>query len=100
MHGQACAFTVEECVPSFSPLTERGQAGCCTVTVGDDPTSRGDYDDLQEAVDSLTGPGRVCVLPGEPKKMNWSKYRSICATWRQDYNKTHGTSHGITDRIP
>ena len=59
------SFTVEECMPSFPPLTERGQAGCCTVTVGDDPTSRGDYDDIQEAVDSLTGPGRVCVLPGD-----------------------------------
>jgi hypothetical protein len=59
------SFTVEECVPSFPPLTERGQAGCCTVTVGDDPTSRGDYNDIQEAIDSLTGPGRVCILPGD-----------------------------------
>jgi Family of unknown function (DUF6519)/Right handed beta helix region len=58
------AYTVEECVASFPPLTERQGAGCCTVTVGDGTTSRGDFDDLQEAVDSLTGPGRVCVLPG------------------------------------
>lgn len=36
-----------------------------------------------------------------PKKnINWSTYRSICENWRKEYNKKHGTSHKITDRIP
>jgi hypothetical protein len=66
-NDEELSFTAEECVPWFPPLTERSQAGCCTVTVGAGSAGRGDYDDLQKAVDSLTGPGRVCLLPGEHK---------------------------------
>lgn len=35
-----------------------------------------------------------------PTKVNWSGYRAICADWRAAYNKKHGTSYKITDRIP
>lgn len=38
---------------------------CCTVTVGDEIQSHGDYTTIQAAVDSLpTKGGKVCVLPG------------------------------------
>jgi hypothetical protein len=53
------------CRRLFPPLTEidRG-ANCCSVTVGDGVTSTGDFDDIQEALDSLEGSGRVCILAG------------------------------------
>jgi Domain of unknown function (DUF4157) len=35
-----------------------------------------------------------------PGTVNWSSYHSICAAWRADYNRRHGTSYTITDRIP
>lgn len=35
-----------------------------------------------------------------PATVNWSSFRSVCEAWRADYNKKHGTSYTITDRIP
>lgn len=40
-------------------------SGCCTVTVGDNVTSVGKYNSIQQAVDSLpANGGEVCILPG------------------------------------
>ncbi|MBA2712759.1 MAG: hypothetical protein H0U55_04275, partial [Rubrobacteraceae bacterium] len=60
---------VQDCRNEFPPLTElpTGSSSCCTVTVGDGVTSKGDFTDIQAAVDAVQGPGRVCVLPGEYK---------------------------------
>jgi hypothetical protein len=41
---------------------------CCTVTVGDGSNSKGDFADIQEAIDSLPKTGEfaeVCILPGK-----------------------------------
>ncbi len=49
-------------------LTRRTCEGCCTVSVGDGVISKGDFDDIQEAIEkvkSMDMPGRVCILPGE-----------------------------------
>jgi len=35
-----------------------------------------------------------------PGTVDWSSYRATCEAWRKDYNKKHGTSYKITDRIP
>ena len=35
-----------------------------------------------------------------PRTVNWSTHRMVCETWRKEYNKKHGTSYKITDRIP
>lgn len=35
-----------------------------------------------------------------PKKINWSSFRDVCEKWRKAYNKTHGTSFKISDKIP
>lgn len=57
--------TLVSCRRLFPPLTEIGRgASCCTVTVGDGVTSVGDFNDIQEALDSLEGSGRVCILAG------------------------------------
>lgn len=64
---------IHDCRKPFPPLTElptptAGNRGCCTITVGDGKTSKGDYDDLIVAVDKAQlskGTVRVCVLPGE-----------------------------------
>jgi hypothetical protein len=57
--------TLTSCRRLFPPLTEIGRgASCCTVTVGDGVTSVGDFNDIQEALDSLEGSGRVCILAG------------------------------------
>lgn len=60
---------VRDCRKEFPPLTElpTGGSSCCTVTVGDGVSSRGDFTDIQAAVDSVQGPGKVCILPGEYK---------------------------------
>ncbi len=56
---------LSDCRQLFPPLTELPTHGdCCTVTVGDGISSQGDFTDLQAAVDSLGGYGRVCLLPG------------------------------------
>ncbi len=53
---------IEDCRPEFPPLTEVGNKGCCTVTVGNEV---GDFQDIQLAIDSLKGmPGTVCIKPG------------------------------------
>jgi hypothetical protein len=35
-----------------------------------------------------------------PGTVNWSSFRNVCVTWRNNYNTAHGTSYGIGDRIP
>lgn len=54
---------VEDCRIHWPP--EFASQSCCTVTVGDDIHSHGDYRSIQAAIDSLpvTG-GKVCVLAG------------------------------------
>ena len=55
---------VHDCRKKFHPLSE--QECCCTFTVGDGKRSHGDFDSIQEAVESLPGDGgKICVLPGE-----------------------------------
>jgi hypothetical protein len=34
-----------------------------------------------------------------PGTVNWSKYRAVCQSWRDAYNKAHGTTHKITDTV-
>ncbi|MDB5020628.1 MAG: hypothetical protein JWQ28_1755, partial [Pedobacter sp.] len=55
---------VSDCRKHFNPIT--AEDCCCTFSVGDGKTSFGDYNSIQEAVDSLpSSGGKVCVLPGE-----------------------------------
>ena len=55
---------IHDCRKKFRPLTE--QDCCCTYTVGDGVHSHGDFNSIQEAVDSLPeGGGKICVLPGQ-----------------------------------
>ncbi|HEY4677147.1 MAG TPA: DUF4157 domain-containing protein [Candidatus Angelobacter sp.] len=35
-----------------------------------------------------------------PGPVNWSSFHAVCANWRKDYNKAHGTSYKMTDKIP
>ena len=61
--GETVAATVHDCRARFRPLCEL--RGCCTVTVGDGRVSRGDFQSVQDAVDSLPADGgEVCLLPG------------------------------------
>lgn len=54
---------LHDCRKRFRPLVER--AGCCTHTVGDGTTSKGEYPTIQAAIEALPpAGGRVCVLPG------------------------------------
>jgi hypothetical protein len=56
---------VRRCATRFLPLTELPSGeSCCDVTVGDETTTNADFADIQAAVDSLAGGGRVCILPG------------------------------------
>lgn len=60
---------IEDCREHWPP--EFGDQNCCTVTVGDDVTSHGDYQSIQAAVNSLPASGgKVCVLPGEYSEDN------------------------------
>ena len=63
-NGQAIVRpSVHDCRGKFRPLCEI--RGCCTVTVGDGLASHGDFQSIQDAVDSLPSEGgKVCVLPG------------------------------------
>jgi len=36
----------------------------------------------------------------KPATVNWSNYRDVCIKWREAYNKKHGTTYKITDKIP
>ena len=61
---------IEDCRIHWPPNIP--DQSCCTVTVGDEIHSHGDYTSIQEAVNSLpiiTG-GKVCVLPGEYNEDN------------------------------
>lgn len=61
---QVTGQIMHDCRRKFSPLTE--QECCCTYTVGDGVRSKGDFNSIQEAVDSLPGDGgKICVLPGQ-----------------------------------
>lgn len=54
---------VHDCRKKFRPLIE--QECCCTFTVGDGLTSKGDFNSLQKAVDNLPEEGgKICLLPG------------------------------------
>jgi hypothetical protein len=48
------------------PPSGNGNCGCCTATVGDGQTSFGQYNSIQQAINSLNMPqgGEVCILPG------------------------------------
>lgn len=63
------ASGIEDCRIHWPP--EFQDQTCCTVTVGDDVHSRGDYQTIQAAMNSLpTTGGKVCVLPGEYNEDN------------------------------
>ncbi|MFZ6178946.1 right-handed parallel beta-helix repeat-containing protein [Nannocystis pusilla] len=59
------AVTVDSCRRTFRPLTR--QKGCCTVTVGDESKSFGDFTSITAALASIPvdQPAKICVLPGE-----------------------------------
>ena len=55
---------IEDCRIHWPP--ELKDQTCCTVTVGDEVHSHGEYQTIQEAVNGLPAAGgKVCVLPGE-----------------------------------
>ena len=55
--------TVHDCRERFRPLCDI--RGCCTVTVGDGVTSRGDFDSIEEAIAAFPDAGgEICLLPG------------------------------------
>jgi hypothetical protein len=65
LNSTAINWSVNSCPNLFPPLTEipTGQdcGCCCTVTVGE----KGQYNSIQQAIDSLPGSGgHVCILPG------------------------------------
>ncbi len=35
-----------------------------------------------------------------PGRVIWSSFRAVCESWRNAYNRRHGTRYRITDRIP
>jgi hypothetical protein len=54
---------LHDCRRPFRPLTE--QECCCTFTVGDGISSKGDFQSIQQAVDNLPAEGgKICVLAG------------------------------------
>ena len=57
--------TVDSCRRTFRPLTR--QKGCCTVTVGDENRSFGDFTSITAALAAIPvdQPAKICVLPGE-----------------------------------
>jgi hypothetical protein len=63
--GEVAQVEVHSCRRTFRPLTRL--RGCCTVTVGDDATSFGDFTSINEALRAipLDEPGKICILPGE-----------------------------------
>lgn len=64
MDGEDPQVEVHSCRRTFRPLTRL--RGCCTVTVGDDATSFGDFTSINEALRAipLDEPGKLCILPG------------------------------------
>jgi hypothetical protein len=95
--------TLTACRRLFPPLTEidRG-ASCCTVTVGDGVTSIGDFDDIQQAIDSLEGSGRICILAGVYRLRTPVKIRGmdlvITGCGRQTAIMTAGTDPAFVIR--
>jgi len=67
-NGTDTPARIEDCRKIFRPLTNLDvNNGCCTFIVGDGKSSFGDFNSIQEAIDSLndnTG-GELCILPGE-----------------------------------
>lgn len=53
-----------DCRPKFRPLTRL--RGCCTVTVGDDLNSFGDFTSINDAIAAIPPleSGKICILPG------------------------------------
>jgi hypothetical protein len=61
--NNALQTDVHDCRERFRPLCDA--RGCCTVTVGDGVSSRGDFDSVEEALAHLPGTGgEVCLLAG------------------------------------
>jgi hypothetical protein len=60
------ASVIEDCRVIFPPLTEqKGGCCCCLVSVGDGFSSHGDYDLLQDAINSIgESGGEICLLDG------------------------------------
>lgn len=57
------AQQIEDCRKPFRPLTN--QKGCCSFTVGDGRTSRGDFNSIEDAIRHLPhSGGKICLLPG------------------------------------
>ncbi len=54
---------IEDCRDVFRPLTK--QKGCCTFSVGDGIRTRGDFDNIEDAILHLPNSGgKICLLPG------------------------------------
>ncbi|WP_028580799.1 DUF6519 domain-containing protein [Desulfogranum japonicum] len=71
LDGQFDNALPTDCRNQFLPLIDLPGSGqtcmthCCTLTVGDGRISRGDFNDLQEALDNMPEQGGcICVLPG------------------------------------
>lgn len=58
---------VSDCRDTFLPLVQQRQ--CCTRIVGDGVHSHGEYNSIQDAINSLSpAGGQICILPGEYKE--------------------------------
>lgn len=66
--GAVRTVAIDSCRRTFRPLTQ--QKGCCTVTVGDDNKSYGDYTSINAALAAIPEdqPGKICILPGVYKE--------------------------------
>lgn len=54
---------IEDCRDIIQPLTNK--VICCSFTVGDGRSSRGDFNSIEEALRHLPGSGgEICILPG------------------------------------
>jgi hypothetical protein len=66
--GEATASVIEDCRVIFEPLIRKkgGSGGCCSISVGDGVSSHGDYDSLQDAINSIgkMEGGEICLLDG------------------------------------
>jgi len=61
--GNVTGTVVHDCRNPFDPLTRHDC--CCTYSVGDGVSSKGDFNSIQEAVDHLPAKGgKICVLRG------------------------------------
>ncbi len=55
---------IHDCRSVFQPLTRLDS--CCSYTVGDGMNTHGDFDKIQDAIDSLPADGgEICVLAGD-----------------------------------